>query len=122
MLSFPFFSLYLINTFPHCTIPTDYPPFPSSSHSPHFPTLYLLPAIEHYPLELTFSRVPLVIAFGLRIRSLIHLPFHTPTSASLLHSQSYPPPGRHPQHQPVPPSSHSTNSSCIKGPMSEGVL
>ena len=122
MLSFSFFSLYFINTFPRRAIPTDYPPFPSSSHSPHFHTLYLLPAIEHYPLELTFCTVRLVIAFGFRIRSLMQLPFHTPTPASLLHSQSYPPPGCHPQHQPLPLSSHSTNSGCVKGPMSEGVL
>ena len=122
MLSFSFFSLYFINTFPRCTIPIDYPPSPSSSHSPHFHTLYLLPAIEHYPLELTFCTVPLVIAFGFRIRALIQLPFYTPTPASLLHSQFYPQPGRHPQHQPLPPSSHSTNSGYVKGPMSEGVL
>ena len=112
MLSFSFFSLYFINTFPRRTIPTYYPPFPSSSHSPHFPTLYLLPVIEHYTLEPTFCTIPLVIAFGFRIRSLIHLPFHTPIPASLLHSQYYPPPGRYPQHQPLPPSSHSTNSGC----------
>ena len=122
MLSFSFFSLYFINTFPRCTIPIDYPPSPSSSHSPHFHTLYLLPAIEHYPLELTFCTVPLVIAFGFRIRALIQLPFYTPTPASLLHSQFYPQPGRHPQHQPLPPSSHSTSSGYVKGPMSEGVL
>ena len=76
MLSFSFFLLYFINTFSRRTIPTDDPPFISSSPSPHFRTLYLLPAIEHYTLELTFCTVPLVIAFGFRIRSLIQLPFH----------------------------------------------
>ena len=46
-------SFYFINYFPHLTIPTDYPPFLFSSHSPHSRTLYLLPAIECYPLGLT---------------------------------------------------------------------
>ena len=83
MLSFSFFSLYFINTFPCRTVPSDYPHFPSSSHSPNFPTLYLLPAIEHYPLEPTFCTVTLVIAFGFRIRSLIQLPFcHSHTHLS----------------------------------------
>ena len=86
------------------------------------PRLYLAPTVEHYPLGLTFSTVPLVLTFGFRIRSLIHLSFHTATPASLFHSQSHPPPGRYPEHQHLPPSSHSTNSGCVKGPMSEGVL
>ena len=60
------------------------------------PRLYLAPTVEHYPLGLTFCTVPLVITFGFRIRSLIHLPFHTLTPASLFHSHSHPPPGRHP--------------------------
>ena len=47
------FSLYFINSSLHLTVPTDYPPFPFSSHSPHSPTLYLLPGTEHYPLEPT---------------------------------------------------------------------
>ena len=67
------------------------------------PSLYLAPTVEHYPLGLTFCTVPLVITFGFRIRSLIHLPFHTPTPASLFHSHSLPPPGRHP----------STNTSLL---------
>ena len=74
---------------------------PLAIHPP--PRLYLAPTVEHYPLGLTFCTVPLVITFGFRIRSLIHLPFHTPTPVSLFHSRSHPPPGRYP----------STNTSLL---------
>ena len=72
------FSLYFINSFPHPTIPTDYPPFPFSTHSPHSPTLYLLPAKECYPPEPTnilYSPASGRCCF-FWIRSLIQLPLH----------------------------------------------
>ena len=71
-------SFYFINYFPHLTIPTDYPPFLFSSHSPHSRTLYLLPAIECYPLGLTNILYCLASDYCcfFWIRSLIQLPFH----------------------------------------------
>ena len=71
-------SFYFINYFPHLTIPTDYPPFLLSSHSPHSRALYLLPAIECYPLGLTNILYSLASdrSCFFWIRSLIQLPFH----------------------------------------------
>ena len=95
-----FFSLFSSHVAPSPVTTTLLSP-PLAIHP--LPSLYLAPTVEHYPLGLTFCTVPLVITFGFRIRSLIHLPFHTPTPASLFHSHSLPPPGRHP----------STNTSLL---------
>ena len=72
-VSFLFVFFKLLPT-PHH--PTNYPPFPTSRHSPHPPTLYFLAATERYPLGLTFLTVPPVVTLSFQIRSLIQLPFH----------------------------------------------
>ena len=117
------FSLYFFNSFRHLTILTDYPPFSFSSASPHSPSLFLLTATECYPLRLTFFTVLPVVA--LSFSKWGHLSNSTSTTLipdSLPHSQFYPSLGHRPQHQPLPPLSHSTNSDCIKSPMRKGVL